>query len=739
MDTPVNLHLLPNDGEGRKATPGVVDSVINDLIDIAQDYRSNVHGQRTASNNARMCLWDNQNNSGLKLDTEEAKAFPFNGASDVRLRLADTIVNVLAAMCTEATRRSADKIEGVTSADGKLAGHMRTLLRWVIRNQLGTRWDREITRIAQWMLGDQPGVAIMGVYWHQEFAVEMETSTVDEILNLVSEMLAETGQQVDRNWLNATLLDPASETLAVEMLSDAFAGIQQDSTVRKILRSLRTDGAATYPIPKVQTNSPRICAHRMMEDIFVPPNTDDLERARCIYVREWLSEVDLRECVITRQYDSKFVDTVVGREEGQKVGKWEGQSFLSIDAMGQLEVSVDNVGVDSADDHKGTYEVITAYFRSINNDGVPGIYILPFHAGAKAAAHDQKLLPYAHGRYPFVAFSREHISKRLLDSRGIPHLMMTDQSLIKRHTDGYSDYTQLKTLKPLATPANRPTMLVNAAPLAQNKVVRPGEIAALDIAGDSPQTLPVMLEMLERRVAAYFGIPNAGVPELVTQILNQNLVNNFLGCISEVCMQVLQLCQQYMDDTTIALATGTVESNMPRSRTAIQGRFQISFAQNAAELNPEYFMKMAEVIGKTILPIDVGATVERAKLVTYLLRGIDPSLAESVVRPQEEADEREVEDEQKNLALIMAGVEPAMKPTGQNHMLRLQTLQQALQRNPEALRRLQLQPDSLAILQNRLKHLEFVGKTQVDNATTGRNGAEPALDTSAADMVEPTA
>ncbi len=739
MDTPVNLHLLPNDGEGRKATQGVVDSVIGDLTDIALDYRSNVHGQRAASNNARLCLWDNQNNSGLKLDTEEAKAFPFHGASDVRLRLADTIVNVLAAMCTEATRRSAEKIEGVSSADGKLAGHMRTLLRWVIRNQLGTRWDREITRIAQWMLGDQPGVAIMGVYWHEEYAVEMETSTVNEMLNLVAQTLAEKGQQVDPEWLSATLLDPASEPMAVEMLSDAFAGIQQDSTIRKMLRALREDGAATYPVPKVQTNSPRICAHRMMDDIFVPPNTDDLERARSIYVREWLSEVDLRERAITHGYSQSFVDTVVGKEENQKIGKWEGQSFLSLDAMGRLEVSVDNVGVDSTDDHKGTYEIVTAYFRSINNDGVPGIYYIPFHAGAKLAAHDQKLLPYAHGRYPFVAFSREHISKRLLDSRGIPHLIMTAQSLIKRHTDGYSDYTQLKTLKPLATPANRPTMIVNAAPLAQNKVVRPGEIAALDIAGDSPQTLPIMLEMLGRQVDAYFGIPNAGVPELVTQILNQNLVNNFLGSISEVCMQVMQLCQQYMSDETIALATGTTQSNMPRSRSAIQGRFQVSFAQNAIELNPEYFIKMAEVIGKTILPIDVGATVERAKLVTYLLRGIDPSLAESVVRPQEEADEREVEDEQKNLALIMAGVEPVMKDAGQNHRLRMQTIQEALQKNPEALRRIQTQPDSLLILQRRLKHLEFVGETQVENATTGRNGAKPALDTSAADMVAPTA
>ena len=77
-----------------------------------------------------------------------------------------------------------------------------------------------------------------------------------------------------------------------------------------------------------------------------------------------------------------------------------------------------------------------------------------------------------------------------------------------------------------------------------------------------------------------------------------------------------------------------------------------------------------------------------------------------------------------NFAKIAAGVEPPMLEEGQNHQLRLQTLQQIGEKNPAAMER--MEQDSQAILEARMKHLGFMVQ-QGQNAETGRVGAQPAL------------
>ena len=95
--------------------------------------------------------------------------------------------------------------------------------------------------------------------------------------------------------------------------------------------------------------------------------------------------------------------------------------------------------------------------------------------------------------------------------------------------------------------------------------------------------------------------------------------------------------------------------------------------------------------------------------------------------PVDVATERELNDEDDNLAKIMAGVEPQMATQGQNFAARLQRIQENLQKNPAMQQRLQAQPDSLAIFQARVKHLSFQVQQQ-QNASTGRTGAKPALE-----------
>jgi hypothetical protein len=103
---------------------------------------------------------------------------------------------------------------------------------------------------------------------------------------------------------------------------------------------------------------------------------------------------------------------------------------------------------------------------------------------------------------------------------------------------------------------------------------------------------------------------------------------------------------------------------------------------NTAAMDLAYIKELAEVIGTMILPADTTSTIQRDRLVMWLMQAINPNMAEDVVAPVDEANSREAEDERNNIAQIAAGVEPEMLPEGQNFGLRLMVWQQALQKNP---------------------------------------------------------
>ena len=229
----------------------------------------------------------------------------------------------------------------------------------------------------------------------------------------------------------------------------------------------------------------------------------------------------------------------------------------------------------------------------------------------------------------------------------------------------------------------------------------------------------------QRQIDQYFGRASQHVEPVLSQLASQDMVDGFLSNLKDALMMMMQLVQQYMPDETIQRVTGSTQGvPVARSRKDIQGKFDLNLTFDARDLDLDYVLKKAEVIGKYVLPIDVLSTVQRDKLVARLFAGIDPALAEDTLQPVQTANRREIEEEQMNFTKIAAGVEPPMLEEGQNHQLRLKVLQSIGQSNPQAMER--LEEDSQKILETRLKHLGFMVQQQ-QNAKTGRVGAQPAL------------
>ena len=76
---------------------------------------------------------------------------------------------------------------------------------------------------------------------------------------------------------------------------------------------------------------------------------------------------------------------------------------------------------------------------------------------------------------------------------------------------------------------------------------------------------------------------------------------------------------------------------------------------------------------------------------------------------------------------MVAGIEPPLQPqAGMNYPLRLQTLQQAIQANPELQQMIHARPVLQQMVQNRIKFLTFQ-QQQIGNAQIGRVGTAPVL------------
>jgi len=93
----------------------------------------------------------------------------------------------------------------------------------------------------------------------------------------------------------------------------------------------------------------------------------------------------------------------------------------------------------------------------------------------------------------------------------------------------------------------------------------------------------------------------------------------------------------------------------------------------------------------------------------------------------DQATQSQVADEQSALTQMVAGIEPPMQPQpGMNYQLRLQTLQQSIQANPELQQMITARPVLSKMVENRIKFLNFQLQQQ-GNAQIGRVGTQPVL------------
>jgi hypothetical protein len=679
-----------------------VETIRGYLLNI-QEAESDVGGyldKKQRNYETRHALWNGQDPSGRKKSQAIGRqAFPWENSSDARVRLADQIVNENVSLLSNAFFRSKLQLQPIETGDAASKVAAETALRWMLFQHAADDLRREVELVAQYQ--EMYGLGIMAINWRRTTRTERKTITLDEF----QAMLAETGDPMIQILLES-ILDPLQEADAVRMLKDL---VSPAAAKVSVIRDLRNTGAAEYDNPYIFENRPEFVALEPWEDIYFPAQTGDLQRARFVAWREVVSETELRERIVTAGYDEEFVESALKHKGAYRrpIRNYYRQELINLDTEREM------------------IELWHYYEKQHNKDQTTRITYSVLHESVSNVTGLSELLPYHHQQYPFVEFCRERVSRNILESRGVPELVESQQLEIKTQRDFRSDRASIAVLPPIRVPSNRGKINLVFGPGAQIPERRPNEFGWMEPPRFDQGTIEIEAST-RADVDQYFGRFANTVPQPLTMLQQQTQVDRWLRSCKAMVAQAFALMQQYITDIEFFRVAGAMPAPFQLTREGIQGRFDLVAEYDVRDLDVELLGKRLDAITRLAVPLDVAGTIDRAGLVQFVMNAIDPSLAQKIVRPQEVATAAEAEDEQLAYTKIAAGTEPPFPTEGMNAQLRTQVLQGIVQANPAVSQRFQSDEIFRSMIEARLKAFAFQVQ-QTQNAQIGRVGAVPAL------------
>jgi hypothetical protein len=652
-----------------------------------------------AADKVRFCQWDGQSEDGKKWTTNtNTTVFPFEGASDTRIPLANQIIEDLTDLLVVAFNRSQLKVKSVEANDTKTAAAATTLVNWV-RERLASQLHEEAELLANYR--NAYGWAVAYVGWDQQTTLRMQKLDLNQIVAM--------SQQADPQSIlaeiPALIANPGADDQTATILQ-GMATQLSTSEAKRVVRELRETGFSEFPTPYICRNQPLLTALRPIDEVVFPPETIDLQSARAIFRRQWLTEVELRSKILDEDWDEAFVE-----EAAKTAGK----------SASLAETELSSFIQTGAPDASNLIEIWWGYVRQIDKNGVPAIYYTVFSQNVPEKYGAHGLLDYSHNQYPFVSWKFETVARRLVDSRGVPAISATWQNEIKAQRDSIHDYTSFSTI-PSIQYLKRNGPISKLGPAVQVPVTKIGDVAFMNPPPREPQTAFLLIQTIREQADAYFGRPNANIPPALTQAKQQRMVDGWLRGWQAAFKQVLQLCVQYMDLPELQ----RIVAAEAESLTSDAVKYDLSLSYNVSETDPDLVKQKLETISAQVVPLDVSGRIDRAKLVEKIVRAIAPESADDLLVDQETASQALYKNVQNDIALMMLGFEATYADASNDPTAptKLQYAQQMAQANPQVMRTAQVNPQVAALYENYMKNL-MMGSMQQANKQIGRIGVSP--------------
>ena len=677
------------------------------------ERNSNVFARARLNHETRYCVWPGQSEDGRKWTPRlgEDEVFPWAGSSDSRVNLVDKYIKKHVAFQMLLFDKMKTKVFPTQSNDAAFADRMTNYLRWQKYTQM-TEARGEAELLANYIL--ERGSGIVGCFWDKR--TQLQYQEVDwEGLALLCMQRATDRQNPDPRFadLPRMILTGPHQAEAAALLNVLFPTVTS-KRLEQVVRDIREEGYAKFPLPAVLCNRPRLMALAPNDDVFVPPDCmDSTLEDTSVFRVEVMREPKFKQRAKDFNWNPEWVAEMLENQRGQV-------EFGSMQFNQRIYLGTSTLLPRRGDlDARKMFLVVYADRRLVDADGVPGIFHTVFnpHITDKCAQHD--LLNYDHGEMPYTLFMQERRSRKPDDSRGYGEIANTWQAQIKAEWDNRIDRASISTLPPSHyPPGQQPDKW---GPGVQVPTTNPQGYGFFEPAGD-----PVGSKEVENSVKAfaddYFGFATEGGDPGDAQMLRQKLGNDWMAGWKRVDTQILKLCQQFEKDQIYFRVVGSAKGQpIKATRDDIQGEFDLQVGFDIEGLDPENRKMKLEFLQQA-LGMDAGGIVDRNEAMVAAFEMIDANLGERVLKPAEAASAGEAEDEMNVILKCLAGMQVPVKP-GQAYQLRMQVLQQYLQSNPAAQQAMRTNPQVMQAFESRLKALQLQVQQQ-QNAVIGRGGPE---------------
>lgn len=698
----------------------------NELEQIAANG-TEVWWRQERARQVRFNEWAGQSPDGRRhADAMDGDALPFEGAPDNRIPLADAAIIEKKAVVKRAFWRAMLQAKPENPADAPRAANVSALCSWLRDRAMREELETEVELSAEYLFGDDPGVCVVEVCWLRDLALERRTLTFDEL----GAMFASGSASPDDVPAGSPLLEP--EMLAefadlatnperssewMGWLQAMFPGVTTKA-LRAAASDLRKTGQADLPVPAVRENRPSVRALKLFDDIFFPIGTVDIQRARTIHRREWLTDVELRERAITLGWDADWVEELIEKGKGQSLLsyplRWRQWAAWSVTLAGPGR---------AVNERDNLYEVWWSHQRKADDLGVPGIECTVWSSVIKDRAAKTSMADYPHGKYPFILKTRERVGRQTTDSRGLTVPIATHQNEVKIQRDARGAYVQLLASPPMKTRISRGAYEMVLGPNAQIPVQNMGDFELVTLPNFMQNS--VEMERVTRdEVDHYCGLMRVdGDPNRIG-LLQQDEADNFFGLWRAAFEMAIALAQTYYSPEELARVTGEQDMALNLTPEDVRGRWGVSIEIDTRDLNMEFAMKKMDAYGK-VLSYDSNGTLDRTPFAAWAARAIDPILARQTVQPAGAVTKKMIDEERNNALGMALGIEPIMNPDGvTNPKFRLQALMQTVGQSPRLAQLYQGDPLFQGLMQNYQKYLMQQG-TQEENKLVGRLGTAP--------------
>ena len=168
---------------------------------------------RTRADDVRFCSWAGQAYDGKKHQKNDTEpVFPWDGASDTRVRLADAVCTENSDILTTAFTRGILRAAPTEASDASQAESATTLLRYYRDNKLRNELRNEANLLANY--GQQYGYGVLHITWQREITKKIETVSMADLVQISN--MAEQGTGLSE--LPVLVADLEQEEVAVDVL-----------------------------------------------------------------------------------------------------------------------------------------------------------------------------------------------------------------------------------------------------------------------------------------------------------------------------------------------------------------------------------------------------------------------------------------------------------------------------------------------------------------------------------------